>query len=425
MREEFLHFIWRNKRFQAFDLVSEQNQKIEVIQFGEYLQQKGPDFFNAQLRIGDQIWAGNVEMHVNASDWYSHQHETDENYQNVILHVVWNYDIDIFRKDGSIIPVLNLSKYVSSELLINYEKLLAKKNWIFCENNISEIDEFTWFQWKEKLVLERLENKVQPISKLLLETNSNWEEVLFICLVKNFGLNVNGDHFEKVAKSISYRVITKERNDFKKLEALFFGVSGLLQTSKEDTYYHLLINEFKYLNEKHNLQNTVTEPAHFFKLRPDNFPTIRFSQLSDFLCKNDNIFSELIQSEKSLQELYLYFNADVSNYWKTHYVFDKENKAKAKRLSKSFIDLLLLNTILPLKFIYLKSIGKEDFDSIIELYQAIKSEDNSVINKFEILKIKSENAFDSQSLLHLKKNYCDFKKCLDCMIGVKLLKNNV
>nr|WP_297310048.1 DUF2851 family protein [uncultured Flavobacterium sp.] len=425
MREDFLHFVWRNKQFNFSDLVSEHNQKIVIVRFGDYVQTSGPDFFNAQLYIDTQLWAGNVEMHLKASDWYAHSHETDENYDNVILHVVWEYDIDVFRKDGSVIPVLNLSKYIDEKLVKKYFSLRNSVNWLYCENQLNEIDTFTWFQWKESLLIDRLEIKAKPIEKLLMETHNNWEEVLFFLLTKNFGLNVNGSVFEQTAKNISYKVVLKERFNSFNLEALFFGISGLLHIPKEDVYYKELLKEFNYLAEKHRLEKLVSEPIHFFKLRPDNFPTIRFSQLADLFHKKEHLFSDLIQQENSLDSLYNYFSVSVSEYWQTHFVFDKESKASPKKLSRSFIDLLLLNTILPLRFVYLKSLGNFEYDDIFDVYRNIPAEKNAVVDKFKALKLQIENAFDSQALIHLKKNFCEQKKCLQCAIGVKLLRNNV
>lgn len=425
MKEDFLHFVWRNKQFDFSNLVSEQKQKIEIVRFGDYVQMAGPDFFNAQLVIEKQLWAGNVEMHVKASDWYLHQHENDVNYDNVILHVVWDYDIDVFRKDGSVIPVLNLSKYVAVDLVKKFFNLRNSRNWLYCENQLNEIDAFTWFQWKESLLIDRLEIKSKPIELLLKETQNNWEEVLFILLAKNFGLNVNGAVFEQTAKTISYKVIAKERFNAFNLEALFFGVSGLLQIPKQDVYYKELKNEFVFLSQKHQIETSVSEPIHFFKLRPDNFPTIRFSQLADLLQKKEHLFSDLIQQEISVTKMYDYFSIAVSEYWKTHFVFDKESRKSVKKLSKSFVDLVILNTILPLRFVYLKNMGKFEYDAIFDAYRNISTEKNAIIEKFKALNIEVKNAFDSQALINLKKKYCDEKKCLQCAIGVKLLRNNV
>lgn len=425
MKEDFLHFVWRNKQFDISNLISEQHQKIEIMRFGDYVQMSGPDFFNAQLYIDNQLWAGNIEMHLKASDWYAHQHEIDSNYDNVILHVVWEYDIDVFRKDGSVLPVLNLSKFIDPVLIKNYCDLQTSKNWLYCENQLNEIDDFTWFQWKEKLLIDRLEIKSKPIDILLKETHNNWEEVLFVLLTKNFGLNINGSVFNQTATAISYKTISKERFSSFNLEALFFGVSGLLQIPKEDNYYKEMYAEFIFLKRKYNLKLTISEPIHFFKLRPDNFPTIRFSQLANLLHQKEHLFSDLIQQELTIKNVYPYFSISVSDYWTTHYVFDKESQFTIKKLSPSFVDLLLLNTILPMRFVYLKSIGRYDFDLIFELYKNLKPEKNKIIDKFRSLNISIQSAFDSQALIHLKKNFCDKKKCLQCVIGVRLLRNNV
>lgn len=424
MKEDFLHYVWRNKQFDVSNLVSEQNQKIEIVRFGDYLQSTGPDFFNAQLYIDKQLWAGNVEMHLKASDWYLHQHQTDSNYDNVILHVVWDHDIEVFRKDGSVVPVLNLSKYVHVNLVKRYFDLRTSKTWIYCENQLDQIDDFTWSFWKEKLLIERLEFKSKPIETLLQRTQNNWEEVFFILLTKNFGLNINGVAFEETAKCIGYKTMSKERFDVFKLEALFFGVSGLLQIPKQDVYYNNLKNEFTYLQAKHHLNDCVVEPVQFFKLRPDNFPTIRFAQLASLLHQNEHLFTDLITKDFSQKDLYACFSISISDYWKNHYVFDKVSKISHKKLTTAFIDLVFLNTILPLRFVYLKHIGRTDFDDVFEMYRNLKYEKNAIVDRFKDLKVSVESAFDSQALIQLKKNYCDEKKCLQCAVAIQLLKNN-
>ncbi|MGL2963186.1 DUF2851 family protein [Flavobacterium sp. RSB2_4_14] len=421
MKEDFLHYVWQYKKFTFSNLTTVSGEPLTIINCGQYLQLAGPDFFNAQLVIGTQKWAGNVEIHVKSSDWYLHHHEKDSAYDSVILHVVWEHDTPIFRKDNSELPVLELKHFVSNEVLHSYQELTSQKSWIYCENQIKTVDDFVLRNWQERLFFERLERKSIPIQQLLQETENDWEAVLFYMLAKNFGLNTNGDIFLKVAKSIPFSVVRKERFEVENLEALFFGRADLLPLEVEDLYAKELKTRFDYMVQKHQLKSVVIEPVQFFKHRPDNFPTIRLAQLAMLYHKQHNLFSQIIGA-KNLQEFYKLFDISVSDYWQTHYQFDKESPKKKKQFSKSFVDLLLINTIVPIQFVYAKSLGKEISEELLALFRTISPEKNNIIEKFSHFGIKSNNAFDTQSLLALKNDYCNHSKCLQCAIGIQLLK---
>jgi hypothetical protein len=423
MKEDFLHYIWQYKKFDFSNLKTSNGDSLTIINSGQYLQLSGPDFFNAQIIINEQKWAGNVEIHVKSSDWYLHNHEVDSNYDNVILHVVWENDSPIFRKNNSEIPTLEIKKYVSKESLENYRKLKSQKSWIYCENQIGSIDEFVFKSWQERLFFERLERKEIPILELLKETENDWEAVLFGLLAKNFGLNTNGETFFKMTKSIPFSVIRKERFDVENLEALFFGKIKLLDEPFEDVYSNELRKRYDYINQKYRLEKNELEPVQFFKHRPDNFPTIRLAQLAMLYHKQDNLFSKII-FQKDLSAFYDVFNLSVSNYWQTHYLFDKLSVKKRKKLSKSFIHLIVINTIVPFQFAFAKSQGREISETVLELMESVHSEKNNVIEKFATFGVKSKSAFETQSLLQLKNQYCDRSKCLQCAVGVQILKDN-
>ena len=423
MKEDFLHHLWKFKKFDSINLKTSNGEEIIIISVGQYLELAGPDFFNAQITIDNQKWAGNVEIHLKSSDWYVHQHERDSGYENVILHVVWENDTAIFRSDNSEIPVLELKNYVDRETVLNYQSLLSPKSWIFCEKQIKDIDDFVLKNWQERLFFERLERKSQPIFDLLEKTNQDWEAVLFLLLAKNFGLNTNGEIFMKIAHSIPFAIIRKESFEVENLEALLFGTAGLLDLEKEDNYYKDLKFRYYYLLHKYQIDKTLVEPVQFFKHRPDNFPTIRLSQLANLYHTHQNLFSK-ISTVNSLNSIYEIFQITASNYWQNHYQFDKESPKKKKILSKSFIDLLVINTIIPLQFAYAKSIGKETSEDLILLLNEISSEKNAIMDKFSSFGIIPKNAFESQSLLQLKNEYCNKSKCLECAIGIELLKSS-
>lgn len=423
MKEEFLHYLWKFKKFDPLNLKTFNGEEITIINVGQYLELAGPDFFNAQITIGNQKWAGNVEIHIKSSDWYVHHHERDEVYENVILHVVWEHDTEIFRKNNTEIPVLELKKYVDAVTITNYQSLISPKSWIFCEKQLKEIDGFTINNWLERLFFERLERKSKPIFELLVQTKHDWEAVLFCLLAKNFGLNTNGEIFSKIAQSIPFSVIRKESFEVENLEALLLGSAGLLDSEKEDTYFKDLKFRYFYLLHKYQLEKRIVEPVQFFKHRPDNFPTIRLSQLANLYHGQQNLFSR-ISTATSAKGIYEIFEISASDYWQNHYQFDKESLKKKKKLSQSFVDLITINTIIPLQFAYAKSQAKEISEDLIQLLNEVAPEKNAIMDKFNSFGIKSKNAFESQSLLQLKNEYCNKSRCLECAIGMELLKRS-
>ena len=421
MKEDFLHYIWQYKKFDFSNLTTVSGESLTITNCGNYLQLSGPDFFNAQIILGEQKWAGNIEIHIKSSDWYLHHHEKDSNYDNVILHVVWEHDIPVFRKDNSEIPVLEIKKYISKKDLGNYQALASPKSWIYCESQIATIDSFVLKNWQERLFIERLERKFMPIEQLLKETDNNWEAVLFCMLAKNFGLNTNGETFFKIAKSIPFSIIRKESAEVSNLESLLFGMADLFPVDIQDNYTKDLKTRFEYISQKHKLEKISIEPVQFFKHRPDNFPTIRLAQLAMLYHKGQNLFSRIIVA-KTVTALHQLFEITITDYWQTHYQFDKESPKKKKQFSKSFIDLLVINTIVPIQFAYAKSQGKEVSESLLALLRDVPAEKNVIIEKFSNFGIKGNNAFETQSLLQLKNEYCTKSKCLQCAVGIQLLK---
>ncbi len=422
MKEEFLHFLWQYKLFNSTNLISVKREIVEVIDSGSYNTNSGPDFLNAKLKIDEQLWVGNVEIHIKSSDWYAHHHEKDVNYDAVILHVVWEHDSDVFMKNNHPIPTVELQSFVQKEVLANYKKLFLKEQrWIPCEKQIAETSSFILNNWLERLYFERLENKSVVIKELLQKSNNNFEAVLFQLLAKNFGLKVNGEAFLQLAQSFDFSVLRKVRFNEEQLSALLFGQAGFLEQELEEAYYLQLQKEYAYIRHKYRLEPIAKHRFQFFRMRPNNFPTIRIAQLIALYNKYQNLFSRLIDVNK-VEGFYDLFTGEVNDFWKTHYTFETASKKTDKRLSKSFIDLLIINTIIPLKFVYEQARGEVDQEGLLQLIKQLKPENNSIISKFLELKIKANNAFESQALLELKNNYCAKKCCLQCAIGSKLLK---
>jgi hypothetical protein len=423
IKEDFLHYLWKFKLFNTFNLITHDGFAIEVINFGMHNADAGPDFFNGKVKIGKTLWVGNIEMHINSSDWTKHKHQEDKAYDNVILHVVYHNDAAIIDKDGNNIPTLELKNLICKEILTKYENLVLLSNsTIPCREQLNTVDAFTIQSWINRLAIERLERKSEEIKQTLQNNKNNWEETFYQYLLKYFGLKVNALPFELLAKNTSLKIIEKHPN-LLTIEALLFGQAGYLEGSTEDDYFQKLKQEYLFLKAKFELTPLDISVWKFLRLRPPNFPTLRIAQLSNLLFKETRLFSKLIRLE-TVKEIQEFFNVAASGYWNSHYQFGKLVDAnKKKKMGSASINTIIINVIVPFTFVYGKKNQQEELvDKAIKLLESVKAESNSIVNQWNKLGIKSINAMQSQSLIELKNNYCSQKKCLNCSIGNKILQ---
>jgi hypothetical protein len=422
MREDFIHYLWKFKKLSGQELFTTTGRRIDIVNLGTHNFHSGPDFFNGRVKINDQEWAGNIEMHLKSSDWFMHGHDDDPAYDNVILHVVWTHDAEISTRDGLYIPVLEVSQYVDERLLQSYHKLFAVKNnqFINCEKSIHTIDDFIKEQWLEKLYFERLENKSDRLQQLLDINKNDWEATFFQWLSRSFGTKINADAFEQTARSMDQATVRKLSKDAFQLESVFLGQANLLEKERDDLYYKECLTEYAFAKAKFQLQPSLT-PMKFFRIRPVNYPTIRFSQLARLYHFKPLLFGEVLLA-KTKKDFYKLFHIKTSKYWETHHVFDKEVKSSEKHLTENFIDLLIINCIVPIKFKHAQFTGKDITEELVGLMYELNAEKNTVVQGFKEL-MPVENALHSQSLLQLKPNYCDVNKCLSCDMGVRLLQD--
>lgn len=421
MTEDFLHFVWKFKAFNLSGLKTLEGETIQVIKTGEHNKDAGPDFFNARLKIGSTTWAGNIELHLKSSDWRKHLHNNNGNYNNLILHLVYENDEDIAHT-GKPVATAELKTLIDKDLLNKYNQLLYAKQWIPCANQLNTVSSFTLNNWLERLLIERLERKAKTISSLLELNKNNLEETFYIHLARNFGMKVNAVPFELLAKSLPNSFLGKHKSSLFQVEALLFGQSGLLEKQFKDDYPNQLKKEYLFLQKKFSLQPIKGHLWKFLRLRPVNFPTVRIAQFASLIHNSSGLFSKIMETQK-VDDLRKLLSSETSDYWNTHFVFDKTSAAKKKNLGTIAIDNILINSIVPFLFVYAEYKGTEDYkDRAISLLEQLSSEQNNIIEKFTELGLKSLHASNSQSLLELKNEYCSFKKCLNCGIGISLLK---
>lgn len=453
MTEEFLCYIWKNRLFEVGCKTTD-GREIEIIKTGEANRDAGPDFINAKIKIDDTIWAGNVEVHVNSSDWIKHKHTSDKSYKNVILHVVYNDDVVIYRNSqqstvhgpqtidhnelvnankiskqnklsDDIIPAIELKEKYDEKLFDNYKELINSKNAIPCQKIIANVDKIVIRSWLESLLVERLENKTEFVNAKLRKTKNNYEQSFYILLARNFGFKLNSDTFEMLANATPFETFAKHKDNLFQIETILFGQSGMLDKDFNDEYPNQLKKEYKYLKHKLSLEAIQSHLWKFLRLRPANFPTIRISQFAYLIKNNDGLLSRVLEA-KEIRDIEDIFKLKTSEYWETHYTIDKEVKRTTKTFGNSSLQNIIINTIVPFLFIY--GVKKDIFaykEKALKLLEQLPAEKNRIIEMWEGCGIKAENAFDSQALIELKNEYCVKLRCLDCRIGNFLLKAEV
>ncbi|WP_149913541.1 DUF2851 family protein [Sphingobacterium cavernae] len=422
--EKLLHFIWRYKLINQSNLRTTQGEVLLVLDFGQYNTNAGADFEFAKIEINGRIWVGNVELHVCSLDWKFHQHHLDPRYNSTILHVVWeNYEqSEAVRLDNTTIPTLVLKNYVDNALLEKYHQLMSNEQWMSCENQLHKVPELTISNWLDRLIIERLESKMEMVTSWAQLTGYDWEKVQLIAIPRAFGMKVNSDAFEKLMLQLNTNMLYKYANDPFKLEALLFGLSGFLSSKNlDDAYAKDLWQEFGYLKHMHGLGGQSLVEWKFLRMRPYNFPTYRMAQLCGLLIKRMQWF-EFIKTS-ALQEVIEDLEAIcTSGYWRDHFHFHKISKAHDTRLTSDFIQHIVLNAFIPILFTYGKYIVREDLQQkALEWLHNLKVEKNNIVAGFKERAIEAKTAGESQALLQLFRHYCAGKKCLDCAIGYCVL----
>ena len=432
MTERLLQFIWQFQYFNKTELATAAGEPVQILFAGQYNTNQGPDFLDAKIKIGKTTWAGTVELHIKTSDWLKHNHQKDKNYNNVILHVVWENDTEPDTEPGEVsksnLPIVELNSRVSKILLQRYEELMNSSSFIPCEKNISTVSDIIWKSWKDRLLIERLLRKSNVVETYLQQNNYHWEETFWWLLARNFGMKVNADSFEAIAKSIPITILAKHKGQINQLEALLLGQAGLLEGKAADDYSKLLQREYKFLKEKYKLK-PIHQPVHFLRMRPGNFPTIRLAQLAMLITESAHLFSK-IRETASIKDVVKWFDVTANDYWHYHYTLGETSAFKKKKLGAAMIDNIIINTVAPVLFAYGNYHDENKYkDKALKWLEKTAAESNSITKGFQKLGIvrkdsfgENKNAFDSQALIELKNEYCSKKRCLDCGVGNAIFK---
>lgn len=418
--ERLLHYVWKYKLYPATPLITTEGLPVQVIDPGRINPDAGPDFSQARIKMGDTLWAGSVEVHDKASDWLLHRHDQDEAYDAVIAHITGCNDAEIQRTDGRPVPQIVLP--VSTSVRSTVDWLLRREAAVPCLTRLPEIPSLHWSLWLGALLGERLERKTQHIYALLEQYRHDWNEVFYITLTRNFGFGINSDAFEGLARSLPLRCIQKQRSSHTQIEALLFGQAGMLEAGYDCHYYRLLQREYRFLRHKFGLEPLDESAFTTIRRRPFNFPPLKLAQLAAIWVQHDTLFSAILEA-RTPGEIKRYFRIAPSDYWETHYHFREVSPQKTKPIGESALNILLINTVVPMYFAYGQQSKLPEYcERAIRLLESIPPEQNSIVSLFAQAGIQIRNASDTQALIQLKREYCEKKNCLHCRIGFQLLK---
>lgn len=420
MTEDFLYYLWRYY-FTGRSETTTDGSPLKIEKPGIRNEDSGPDFFDCRIKLGSTLWAGNVEIHLKSSDWFRHGHQHDESYNNIILHVVYEYDKPVFRKNGEPVPCLELKGKFNELLYEKYQGFLLSANWIPCASDISNVGSFLLLNILDRVAVERLEQKAEAIQKKLEEAHGDFREVFYRSLMKSFGLKANAEAFEHLALALSLSILSKHKQDLFQLEALLFGQAGFLNGNLKEDYPQKLRKEYLYLSSKYNLTPLKPFIWKFMRMRPTNFPTLRMAQFASLIFHSSGLIDKILTA-KNLKRVITLLRCEPSAYWQNHYRFGKSNKQQTRKMGLSFIHLILINTIIPYAFVYGRfknDPGTEE--KAVRWLEEIPAENNTITRHFASMGVKATSALHSQALIRLKTDYCSPQRCLHCSIGHQIL----
>ena len=419
MNEALLQFIWQYSLYNATGLKTAEGEAITMIQPGQKNTHAGPDFQDARIKIGDTILAGHVELHVSSSDWLKHGHQHDDAYKNLVLHVVYNNDVEAFNN----IPVLELKQHIPSHIKVNYAGLVHTSKPIPCSGLLDSVKDITKESWLSRLLAERWEQKLNEWQVLQKKNVDDWRNLLYWSMAANFGFKVNAAPFLMLAQSLDMNILAKHRENLLQIEALIFGQAGMLDQDFEDPYPNKLKEEYAYLRKKYKLRPILTHLWKFLRMRPANFPTVRLAQFAALIHKSLHLFSQIIEVY-TVKEISPLIDVIASEYWDTHFRFDEPSPYAPKHMGQSSVHNIIINTIAPIQFLFAQRHRSESQqEKALQLLEAIPAEKNRIMDEWQRCGWQAINAAQSQSLIQLHNNYCAKKNCLNCAVGLSLIRS--
>ena len=421
MNEALFQFIWQYSLYQTTALTTAAGEPLTIIHCGKLNRDAGPDFLEGKIKIGNTTLVGNIELHIKSSDWLRHGHQNDAAYKNLILHVVYENDVADVAEN---IPVLELKQHIPHHIIPKYTSLMWAPQKLPCYAQHEMVKSITKEGWLSRLLAERWEQKLADWNVMLKNSAEDWRNLLYWRMAANFGFKTNATPFLMLAQSLPLNIPTKHKENLMQIEALLFGQAGMLEDDFTDDYPRELQREYDYLRKKYKLMPIAGYLWKFLRMRPANFPTVRIAQFAALIHKSVHLFSQIIETH-SVKEIAPLLDVTASSYWDTHFQFDAaQEKATPKSLGTTSVQNIIINTIAPIQFLYA---AKQDTHVLqersLQLLEAVPAEQNNITRLWEENGWKAQNAAQSQALIQLYNNYCSSKRCLECTIGLNIIRS--
>lgn len=422
MNEYLFQYLWKHSLYRPDNLCTTDGEPVLVQHPGTQNFDAGPDFLEARIKIGDTIWAGNIELHIRSSDWYRHRHSGNPRYKNIILHIVYEHDADF---TDATFPTMILKEHLKEGVIAQYRYLMNKTTPILCAGKVDDVPDIIWKTWLDRLLAERWEQRLVEWEALWKQSGKDWRTLLYYRLAANFGFHANRDAFLELALSLPLSILSKHRTNLLQTEALLFGQAGLLLSKKPDDYEAALEKEYHFLRRKYQLVPLAAHRWKFMRLRPANFPTVRIAQFAMLVHKSLDLFAKMMEVEDTAT-IFPMLDLHASTYWDNHYRFGEvTQESGAKYLGKDAMYNILINTVAPMQYLYARLQGKSSLhEKSLLLLQSLKAENNRIIREWQDIGIVANDAAHSQALLQLFNQYCSQKGCLNCAVGNRLLRQN-
>ena len=425
MKEDFLHYVWQHRHYDFQNLKTTEGLDVSVVFPGYHNFDAGPDFLQAVVNIGGMRWIGSVEIHCRSSDWLRHHHQDDDKYKSVILHVVYEHDMEIPLDENEFIPTLELRGLIHRDMFIRYETLMKMPDMLLCRSQLPKMEPLVVQNQMSGVLLERLLRRQNGFQSTLMCCQQDWNELTYRTLAISFGCKKNGTAFELLAQSLPLRIVRAHLSSRLQIYALVFGQAGQLGGGACDEYMERLSYEYDYLRYKYQLTPIGAHQWNWLRLRPQNFPPLRLAQFAQMLYETGNELSNKVL-RMGMRGLRNWLSVAPDEYWQTHYMFGKESPKHASGMGDSIINSLIVNVVVPIRFSYARFSGDDDMqEEALALLERVPYEDNKTTRLFSDSAFPCLSAYDSQAQLELMDRYCSQKRCLTCSIGERIVRLKV
>lgn len=425
--EKLMQYVWQHRLWVSGRMRTTDGRRVSVVDPGLLNTGSGPDFFNAKINIDGHMWAGDVEIHVRASDWHRHGHDSDPAYGSVVLHVVGDDDCVVRRHaDGEPIPQIVMP--CSPDFRRRYDSMVNNVyGELPCARELPSLPSVYISDWINALAHERLYVKSDRVLSYVEDSGGDWRNAAYITLARALGFKTNSEPFERLARALPLRRMLKHRDSPVTVEGMLFGMAGFLdgQTSNPDHYVRRMIEEYRFMSAKFGMTAPGNMGWKMARMRPQNFPHRRLAYLAAMMFDGFSAGSKAVNVE-TIEEARSLFRKDLTGYWSRRYNFESEKAPDVHAMSESMIDSLVINVAVPLLHAY--GVARDDDrrrERAVEMLQSIKAENNVYTRMFDRFGINCSDAYTSQALIQLRTCYCDSRKCLYCRIGHRLLAAKV